>query len=145
MLSIVEIGRLVLERKIFKLVNVFSLFRNYLPLEKGGAIHLKKNDYPSVKDDFCQVWLKLAQWFWSRRFINFVNVFFLFRNYLPLEKGTCVPFTKGCFVLSLVEIGPIVLEKKIFKFRQCKLLTPSLKDALCQVWMKLTQRFWRRR
>ena len=28
------------------------------------------------KDALCQVWLKLAQWFWRRRFFNFVNVFF---------------------------------------------------------------------
>ena len=31
--------------------------------------------------------MKLAQWFWRRRFLNFVNVFSLFRNYLRLEKG----------------------------------------------------------
>ena len=41
--------------------NVFSLFRNYLPLEKGGAIHLNELESPSPKDAFCQVWLKLAQ------------------------------------------------------------------------------------
>ena len=29
------------------------------------------------------------------------------------------PFTQRCFEPSLVEIGPVVLEKKIFKFRQC--------------------------
>ena len=29
------------------------------------------------------------------------------------------PFTQGCFVPNLVEIGLVVLEKKIFKFRQC--------------------------
>ena len=56
-----------------------------------------------------------------------------------------------------VEIGPVVLEKKVFKFCQCmyfryfiitcispkgrdfhlnKLESPSLKAALCQVWLK---------
>ena len=35
---------------------------------------------------FCaKVWLKLAQWFWRSRFFKFVNVFSLFRNYLPLD------------------------------------------------------------
>ena len=58
-----------------------------------------------------------------------------------------------CFVPSLVDIGPEVLEKKIFKFHQCivfvilllypigkgcgtslhKLDFPFPKDALCQV------------
>ena len=41
--SLVEIDPVVLE-KIFNFVNVFSLFRNYLPLEKGGALHLNKLD-----------------------------------------------------------------------------------------------------
>ena len=66
---LVEIGSVVLEKRIFlNFINVFSLFRNYLPLEKGGVLHLKK-----------------------------------------LES-----FTQGCFWPSLVEIGAVVLEKKIF-------------------------------
>ena len=71
-------------KKFFK---VFSLVRNYLPLEKRGARHMNKLESPSPKDALCQVWLKLAQWFWRGRFLNFVNEFSLFRNYLPLEKG----------------------------------------------------------
>ena len=74
-------------RRFLNFVNVFSIFRNYLPLEKGGALHLNKLESPSPKDALCQVWLKLAQWFWRRRFLNFVNVFSIFRNYLPLKKG----------------------------------------------------------
>ena len=45
----------------------FSLFPNYLPLEKGWALHLNKLKSPSPTDALCQVWLKLAQWFWRRR------------------------------------------------------------------------------
>ena len=48
-------------------VNVFSLFPNYLPLEKVGAIHLNKLESPLHQDWLCQVWFKLAQWFWRRR------------------------------------------------------------------------------
>ena len=81
------------------------------------ALYLKKLESPSPKDALCQIWLKLAQWFW-RRFLNFVNVFSPFRNYLALEKG-------GAQHLN-------------------KLESPSSKDALCQVWLKLAQRFWRR-
>ena len=65
--SLVEIGSVVLRRRFFNFVNVFSLFRNYLPLEKGGAHYLNKLESPSPKDALCQVWLKLAQWFWRRR------------------------------------------------------------------------------
>ena len=38
----VEIDAAVLEKNILKSVNIFSLFRNYIPLEKGVALHLKK-------------------------------------------------------------------------------------------------------
>ena len=43
MQSLVEIGSVVLEKNIFfNFVNVFSLFHNYLPLEKGRVLHLNK-------------------------------------------------------------------------------------------------------
>ena len=68
-------------------------------------LHLNKLESPSPKDALKQIWLKLVQWF-LRRFLNFKNVFLLFRNYLPLEKGEALhlnkltPFSKGCFVPS---------------------------------------------
>ena len=49
-------------------VNVFSLFCNYLPLEKGRDLYLNKLESPSLKDALCQVWFKSAQWFWRRGF-----------------------------------------------------------------------------
>ena len=79
------------------------------------VLHLKKLESPSPNDALCQVRLKLAQWFWRRRFFNFVNVFSLFRNYLPLEKG-------GALYLNKLESSPP-------------------KNALCQVWLKLAQGF----
>ena len=97
----------------------FRYLCNYLPLEKGRALHLNKPKSPSPKDALCQVWLKLAQLFWRRRFLNFINLFSLFRNYLPLEKGRALHLNK--------------------------LESHSPKDALCQVWLKLAQWFWRRR
>ena len=94
----------------------FSLFHNYLPLDKGRALHLNKLESPPPKDALCQVWLKLAQWFWRKRFLNSINVFSLFSNYLPLEKDRALHLNK--------------LES----------LSPT--DALCQVWLKLAQWFW---
>ena len=59
-----------------------------------------------------QVWLKLAQWF-LKRFQNFYSVFLVLCNCLSLEKGGGgLSFVQT--VPSLVEIGPVVLEKKIF-------------------------------
>ena len=70
----------------------YHTVRNYLPLEKGealGFICTNLNlEFPSSKDDLCEVWFKLALWFLRRRFLNFVNVFFLlFRNNLTLKMG----------------------------------------------------------
>ena len=53
--SLAEIGSVVLEKKIFlNGVSVFSLFRNYLPLEQDMALYLKKLESPSPKDILCQ-------------------------------------------------------------------------------------------
>ena len=138
----------VLEKIFFNFVYVFLIFCNYLPLEKGVVLHLNNLESPSPKDAVCQVWLKLAQWFWRKIYLNFVNIFSLFRNYLPLEQRVAlhlnkqarmlcakfgwfwriispwtrtwpfiwtnlIPFIKECFVPSLVEIGLVVLEKKM--------------------------------
>ena len=74
--SLVEIGPMVLEEKIFKL---------------GWCI-------------FAISWLPV----------------FPFRKWHdPLFEQAWIPFTQGCFEPSLAEIGPVVLEKGIFKFHQC--------------------------
>ena len=99
-------------RRFFLISSMY--FRYFLfipPLEKGRVLHLNKLESPLPNDALCQVSLKLAQWFWRRRFLNVVNVFLLFRNYLPLEKG-------------------VALHLKKFE-------SPSPKDALCQVGLKL--------
>ena len=99
--------------------DIFSLLQNYLPLEKGRPLHLIKLDSPLPKDALCQIWLKLAQRFWRSRFLNSVNILSLFHNYLPLENGRA---------LHLI-----------------KLESPSPKDTLSAVWLKLSKLCWRRR
>jgi hypothetical protein len=51
-------------------LNFFSAFfftlLYHLPLGKGDHLHLEKFETPLPKNDLCQVWLKLAQWFWRR-------------------------------------------------------------------------------
>ena len=54
-------------------------------------------------------------------FINFINVFLLFRNYLPLKRGVGLHFNKlesPSPQDPLFEIGYAVLEK-IFELCQC--------------------------
>ena len=70
-------------------------------------------------------WLKMTPWFWRRTFLKSVNVFLIFNVYVPLKRDMPLHLNKlefpspnkGCFVLCLVEIGELVLEK-IFKFGQ---------------------------
>jgi hypothetical protein len=55
------------EEDFLKNFSAFLLFRYYLPLEKGDPLHLNTLESPPPKDDLCQVWLKLALWFWRSR------------------------------------------------------------------------------
>jgi hypothetical protein len=56
---LIEYGLLVLE-KILKIFNVFLLFCDYLPFEKGNPLHFNNLESPPPKDDLCQVLSKLA-------------------------------------------------------------------------------------
>ena len=51
-------------RRFLIFINAFLLFRNYLPLERSRALYLNKLEFPSPKDELCQVWLKLDGWNW---------------------------------------------------------------------------------
>jgi hypothetical protein len=86
-----------------------------------GAIppFFNKLESPSTKDDLCQVWLKLAQWFWRRRFLNDPTPFLHFCDYLPFEEDLALYLNKLVSPspkddLYLIELCPVVLVKKIF-------------------------------
>ena len=99
-----HIGPLVLE-KILKIVLMnFRYFVIVSPKKRARPFILTfkqtwTNPWP--KDVLCQILLKLAEWFWIRRLLhfvssweehlNFVSIFSLFRNYLPLEKIDSLP------------------------------------------------------
>jgi hypothetical protein len=85
-------------------------FCDYLPFEEDLALNLY------------HVWLNLACWFW-RRFLKISSVFLIFRYYLPLEKGYPLrlnnlksPTPKDDLCQVWLIIGPVVLEKRIFKW-----------------------------
>jgi hypothetical protein len=48
---LIEIGLLVMEKKILKILSVFLLFRYYLPLEYGVALDMNNSESPLRKDD----------------------------------------------------------------------------------------------
>jgi hypothetical protein len=106
-------------RRFFCIFSVFLHFCYYLPLKVTNGHHMNKSESPSPKDDLGQVWLKLAQWFWRRRFFCIFQCIFTFSLLSPLEM------TNG--------------------HHMNKSESPSPKDDLGQVWLKLAQWFWRRR
>ena len=111
--SLVEIGPVVLKKKIFKVRQcIFAIFL-LSPLEKGRSPSFEEVESPSPKNASCQVWLKLAQWFLRRRFLKFVNVFLLFHYYL------CLLYTSDAADdMQCVDLGGRRIIKKIFFFKQ---------------------------
>ena len=71
----------------------FQYFVIFFPLIEGLVLYLNNLELSLPNDGLCQVWLKLAQWFW-RRFLNSIIVFLLICNYLPLERGITLHMNK---------------------------------------------------
>ena len=77
-------GHIAHLRKQFKSFNkydnIITLIQRIKKIlyENVLLLSLNKPKSPSPKDALCQVWLKLAQGFWRKRFLNSVNVFLLF-------------------------------------------------------------------
>ena len=92
----------------------FHYFFIISPKKKGGAPHLNKLEFHSPEDALCKDWLKLAKWFWKRISKNSLMYYrfwvIIFPCGLSCEQ-TWIYFIQVWFVLSLVEIGTVVLEK----------------------------------
>ena len=85
-------GHITHLRKQFKSINTYDYIITLIKRRKKNpllilVLYSKKLESPLPKDAFGQDCLKLAHWSWRRGLFNFVNVFLLFCNYLPLEKG----------------------------------------------------------
>ena len=112
---LVEICQVVLHS-----VEVFSLFHNYLPLEKGRGFIFEKLESPSLTGALCQVWLKFAQWFSRRRFLKFPQcnlhyfvIISLRKRARPFIWTNLIPHDPRMLCAKLVETGPMELEKKM--------------------------------
>ena len=110
--------------KDLHIVNECSLFRHSLPLEKGGALLMNKLESPLTKDSLCQVWVKSGPFVLKKTISKFRKCIFTVSLLSPPPPGrgplleqTWVPIIQGCFVPILVEIGLVVLEKKILDLR----------------------------
>ena len=120
----------IFKERIFKYFQCNFIICFYLPFQKGVTLHLHKLESSPLLC-FC---VKFRwNWHWCSEWEDFKNIFniiFLFFYYLPLDNftivllstlgtGRCPSFEQTwissiqeCFVPSLVEIGPVVLEKK---------------------------------
>jgi hypothetical protein len=61
---------------------------------------MNKLESPLPKDDLYKVWLKLAQWFWRRRFLNEPTPFLHFCDHLPFEEDLALYLNKLDFPSS---------------------------------------------
>jgi hypothetical protein len=73
-------------------VQVYS-FAIISPWSRAIPFIWTKPESPSPKDELCQVWLNLAQWFWKRRFLNDPPHFYIFCDYLPFEENQALIWT----------------------------------------------------
>ena len=87
-----------------------------------------------------QVWGSRVPFSLTNRkmYFRYFLVITLGKGYGPLFEQTWIPFTQGCFVRSLVEIGPVVLEKKILKFLLFRYYLPLEKDMVFHSKKNLT-------
>ena len=91
------------------------IFRYSFGKERGP--HLNKLKSLSPRDCLCQVWLKLARWFWRRWFLKVCHCIFAISLLSLLVKGMTLHLNK--------------------------LKSPLFKDALCYIWLKLAQWLWK--
>ena len=100
--------------------------------------------------------IDIGQMILEGKILKFCQCIFAYHKYPPLKRAWLFFWTfeslifQGCFVSCLDEIGFVVLEKKILKFRQnecivAKLEPPIPKDVLWQVWLQLIQWSGRKR
>ena len=77
------------------------------------VFHLKKLVFPSTKDALCQDCLKLDQYgsgeedfLISSMYVHYLVIISPWKRAGPSFEQTWIPFTQGCFVPCLDEIGP---------------------------------------
>ena len=105
----------------FKILSMyFHYFIIISPWKKGGAFHLKKTWIPFTQIYLVQSLVEIGPVVLEKKMFKRCQFIFIISKLSPLWEGlspsfeqTWIPFTQEDFVPSLVEIGPVVLEKKM--------------------------------
>ena len=155
--SLIKIGLLVLEEKIFFFIyQCISTFLLLSPLGNGrSSSFVQFFLIPFTQECFLPSLVEIGPVVLEKKIFFIFQGIFTFSLLSPLGNDwwssfeqIWIPFPQGLFGSNLIEIGPVVLEKKIFfnisDFLLNKREFPSPKDASYQVWLKLAQWFWRR-
>ena len=118
------------------------------------ALHLNKHECPSPKNALWQVWYEIDPVDLEKKIFKFRQCILQFLNYLPLRKGQGPSF-KQTWKLELRRFLNCVMYfcyfliispwKKMGPFIWRNLIPFHPGVTLCQVWLKLAQRFGRRR
>ena len=119
-----EICQTVLKKIVFNFLKLFSLFCDNLPLKKSRAHHLKNMKLHLIQGCFERSLVSIGSIileeniFKCRQCILAISLSSLFGKGQDLSfEDTWIPFAQGCFLSSLVEIGLMLLEKKILHIR----------------------------
>ena len=112
---------------------------------KLNSLHPKMGFVPSLVEIKPLVFVKKILKYPQCIFVISLLSFLGNRRGFSLEQSW-IPLTQGCFVPSLVEINPLVIVKKILKYRQCIFVISLLSFlgygrglSLEQTWIPLTQ------
>ena len=117
-----------------------KLYLNNIKRTIGNIAHLRK--VPTNKHICTKLWLyhNIDQ----ERNTLLIRILMVF-IYTLFTRKDWDPFTRGCFVPSLIEIDLIALEKNISKFHKCVfaiLLLSSLGKAFEQTWNPFTSEYF---
>jgi hypothetical protein len=85
--NLIYSSSVVLVKKIFIRPHPIFAFLWLSLLWRGPGPLFEQFRIPFTQEWFIQVLLKLACWFWRRRFFKNFSLFLLFRDYFPLKKG----------------------------------------------------------
>ena len=148
--SLVEIGSVVLEKKIFKFCQCIFAISQLSPLGKGRGPSFEQTWIPFTRGCFVPSLVEIGSVILEKKIYEFRQCIFAFSLLSPLGEGwgpsfeqTWIPFTQEYFVPSLVKIGPVVLEKTIFKSCQFifnnSQLSPLWDLGTLGTWIPFTQ------
>ena len=105
----------------FKLHQCISNIWWLSPLGNRHDPSFVQTQIPFIKGCFVPSLVEIGQVVLERKIFMFSSIYTILllsplgKRWGPSFEQSWIPFTWGCFVPSLIEIGPVVLDRKIFR------------------------------